>query len=160
MPISQPRPNWPPSVKRVEALTYTAALSVCSAKRRGGFGIGGNDGVGMAGAVRVDVGDGFVGRADNLDGEDVVGKLGVEVFRPRRRAADEGGGSIVGAQLYRRQSPRLSVFNQTPAQTRQEGGGDVAVDQAHFGGVAHRRAAGLALSVMSKAIAKSASLST
>ena len=27
MPISQPRPNSPPSVKRVEALTYTAALS-------------------------------------------------------------------------------------------------------------------------------------
>ena len=28
MPISQPKPNSPPSVKRVEALTYTAALSV------------------------------------------------------------------------------------------------------------------------------------
>ena len=27
MPISQPRPNWPPSVNRVEAFTYTAALS-------------------------------------------------------------------------------------------------------------------------------------
>ena len=27
MPISQPRPNSPPSVNRVEALTYTAALS-------------------------------------------------------------------------------------------------------------------------------------
>ena len=29
MPISQPRPNSPPSVKRVETLTYTAALSTC-----------------------------------------------------------------------------------------------------------------------------------
>ena len=27
MPISAPRPNWPPSVKRVLALTYTAAAS-------------------------------------------------------------------------------------------------------------------------------------
>ena len=27
MPISQPRPNSPPSVNRVEALTYTAAES-------------------------------------------------------------------------------------------------------------------------------------
>ena len=27
MPISAPKPNWNPSVKRVLALTYTAALS-------------------------------------------------------------------------------------------------------------------------------------
>ena len=27
MPISQPRPNSPPSVKRVDTFTYTAALS-------------------------------------------------------------------------------------------------------------------------------------
>ena len=32
MPISQPRPNSPPSVKRVEALTYTAALSTLLTK--------------------------------------------------------------------------------------------------------------------------------
>ena len=33
MPISAPRPNSPPSVKRVEAFTYTAALSACWRKR-------------------------------------------------------------------------------------------------------------------------------
>ena len=33
IPISQPRPNSPPSVKRVEALTYTAAQSVPLTKR-------------------------------------------------------------------------------------------------------------------------------
>ena len=33
MPISQPRPNSPPSVKRVETLTYVAALSVPLMKR-------------------------------------------------------------------------------------------------------------------------------
>ena len=32
MPISQPRPNSPPSVKRVEALTYTAAESTPAQK--------------------------------------------------------------------------------------------------------------------------------
>ena len=32
MPISQPRPNSPPSVKRVEQFTYTAALSTAAAK--------------------------------------------------------------------------------------------------------------------------------
>ena len=33
MPISQPRPNCPPSVNRVEAFTYTAALSMSRVKR-------------------------------------------------------------------------------------------------------------------------------
>ena len=32
MPISQPRPNSPPSVKRVEQFRYTAALSTLRAK--------------------------------------------------------------------------------------------------------------------------------
>ena len=32
MPISHPSPNSPPSVKRVEALTYTAALSTALTK--------------------------------------------------------------------------------------------------------------------------------
>ena len=31
--ISAPRPNCPPSVKRVDALTYTAAASTSAAKR-------------------------------------------------------------------------------------------------------------------------------
>ena len=34
MPISAPRPKTPPSVKRVEALTYTAAESTSRVKRR------------------------------------------------------------------------------------------------------------------------------
>ena len=33
MPISQPRPNSPPSVKRVEQFTYTAALSTAAVNR-------------------------------------------------------------------------------------------------------------------------------
>ena len=34
MPISAPKPNSPPSVKRVDALTITAALSSDRTKRR------------------------------------------------------------------------------------------------------------------------------
>ena len=34
MPISQPRPNSPPSVNRVEAFQYTAAESTPARKRR------------------------------------------------------------------------------------------------------------------------------
>jgi hypothetical protein len=34
MPISAPKPNSPPSVKRVEALTMTAAASTRAVKRR------------------------------------------------------------------------------------------------------------------------------
>ena len=33
MPISHPNPNSPPSVNRVEAFQYTAALSTCARKR-------------------------------------------------------------------------------------------------------------------------------
>ena len=33
MPISQPKPNWPPSVNRVEQFIYTAALSMDCEKR-------------------------------------------------------------------------------------------------------------------------------
>ena len=34
MPISAPKPNWPPSVNRLEALTSTTAASTSSVKRR------------------------------------------------------------------------------------------------------------------------------
>ena len=34
MPISQPRPNWPPSVNRVEAFQYTEELSTWVVKAR------------------------------------------------------------------------------------------------------------------------------
>src|SRR3546814_13872964 len=33
MPISAPRPNWPPSLKREEALTITAELRIARTKR-------------------------------------------------------------------------------------------------------------------------------
>src|SRR3954470_4216650 len=36
MPISAPKPNSPPSVNRVEALTSTAAESTAAVKRRAG----------------------------------------------------------------------------------------------------------------------------
>ena len=39
MPISQPSPNSPPSVNRVEALTYTAALSTFAVKYRSASGL-------------------------------------------------------------------------------------------------------------------------
>ena len=38
MPISHPRPNSPPSVNRVEAFTYTAALSTQAVKRSAATG--------------------------------------------------------------------------------------------------------------------------
>ncbi len=60
MPISAPRPSWPPSLKRVLALTITAELSTAATKRWADAQIGGDDRVGVAGAVAGDVGDGVV----------------------------------------------------------------------------------------------------
>ena len=39
MPISHPKPNSPPSVNRVDALTYTAALSTLAVKYRYASGL-------------------------------------------------------------------------------------------------------------------------
>jgi hypothetical protein len=76
MPISAPKPNSPPSAKRVETLWKTQAESTlrrnCSAA--------GDDDVGVVRAVVIYVGNGFFERADDFDGEDEVEIFGGPVF--------------------------------------------------------------------------------
>ena len=57
MPISAPKPNCSPSVNAVDALTITAAAVDSVGKPLGRSHIGGHDGLGVSGAVFVDVGD-------------------------------------------------------------------------------------------------------
>ena len=55
IPISAPIPYSPPSVKRVDALTYTAAASTSVTNRSAAVGVSGHDRLRMAGAVGGDV---------------------------------------------------------------------------------------------------------
>ena len=104
LPISAPIPNSPPSVKRVEALTYTHAASTPSWNARADVGVAGDDRLGVAAAVAVDVLDRLVGRVDDADGElerEVLGVpvlLGRRVDRRRRGAAARG--ALVAVQRH------------------------------------------------------------
>ena len=81
MPISAPRPSWPPSLNRVLALTMTAELSTSATNSLGGREIAGDDRLGVARAVAGDVGDRLVERFDDGDGQDLVEILGIPVGR-------------------------------------------------------------------------------
>src|SRR3954463_16024170 len=97
MPISAPRPSWPPSLNRVLALTITAELSTSAANRRGAARLPGrgappghpprepsgggeapaHDRRGMARPVAGDVVHRGGDRVDDGDGQDLVEVLGV-----------------------------------------------------------------------------------
>jgi hypothetical protein len=56
-PISAPKPNSSPSVKRVDAFTSTAAASTSPREPAGGIEIARQDRFGVTGAVTIDVHD-------------------------------------------------------------------------------------------------------
>ena len=86
MPISAPRPNSPPSLNRVLALTITAALSTRAVNSPGGRQVAGDDRVGVLRAVAVDVLDRLVERVDDLDRNDRAQVLGGVIVLGRRLA--------------------------------------------------------------------------
>src|SRR5690606_2616350 len=68
-----------------------------------GVGVGGDDAVGVVGAVVVDVGDGGVEIVDDFDGEDVVEIFGGPVlFGGGGHVSDAGNGAegVVAAQFH------------------------------------------------------------
>ena len=75
MPISAPRPKTPPSVKRVEALTYTAAESTSRAKRRAAFKSRGDDAFAVVAGIAANVLDGLVHAGNDFHREDIVEKF-------------------------------------------------------------------------------------
>ena len=90
MPISHPKPNSPPSVNRVDALTYTAALSTLAVKYRSASGLLGHDGLAVAGGVRRDVGDRLLHILHALDGKNVIQKFRIKILLPRLIPGDDG----------------------------------------------------------------------
>lgn len=134
MPISQPSPNSPPSVKRVEAFTYTAAESTAAQNASAAAA----SSVTMASLWPVEWAAMCAGRVlhavHDLYGQDVIQKFGVEILRPGGRAGNDGRGA--GAE------PKLHLFTgQTRGQRGQERFCNVPVNQANLGGVAHGRTA-------------------
>ena len=55
----------------------------------------GQDGFAVAGGVSSDVGNGLVHAVHDLDGQNVIQKLGVKVLRACRDAGDDGRGALV-----------------------------------------------------------------
>src|SRR4051812_10151981 len=105
IPISAPKPNSPPSVKRVEALTSTAAASTSATKRRSAL-VAGDDRLGVARREAPDVGEcgvevGYDGgrdvEAEVLTAEVVVrGRDHSVVRRERGVAVDRHAGALQG----------------------------------------------------------------
>ena len=126
MPISAPKPNSPPSVNRVEALTSTAAESTAAAKRRAAAWSSVDDRVGVAAGEAPDVVDRRRRGRSTTRGGDVEGEVLGRVV-------------LVGGRRPRRRTPRTrsSPWTVTPASWS-------AVDhprQERVGHVARARAA-------------------
>ena len=136
MPISAPKPNSPPSVNRVDALTRTAAESTSAANRRAAARSLGDDRLGVAGGPAADVLDRLVevgddGRGD-VEGEVLgrpvlVGGRHHPVVRREGRVAVDGHAGV----LQRGDDPRQELV------------GDVGVHEQRLGGVADAGALGL-----------------
>ena len=127
----RPRPNSPPSLNRVLALTITAELSTRAVNSRAAARSRGDDRLGVLRTVAVDVLDRLVERADDLDRDDRA-----QIFRahnplrsPAARRAIKSAGPLVAADLDPAGGERL-------ADARQELGGRVGMDQQRFGRVA------------------------
>ena len=117
LPISAPIPNSPPSVNRVEALTYTQAASTPSWKARAERVSRGHDRLRMAAAVRIDVSDRLLGRIDDADRKLEREVLGVPVLvgrRVDRRVRGRGAGALVAVQ---RDAGRVQGVQAPPAGT-------------------------------------------
>ena len=133
MPISAPKPNSSPSMKRVEALTSTAAASTSRGEAVGRGQVAGDDGLGVAGAVPGDVVDGVVERRR----------------RPRTaslRSRNSGAEVVVGRRAHcrrrcagRASSPTSSTPSSAAASRGRNASATDSVDEQGLGGVAHAR---------------------
>ncbi len=143
MPISAPRPSSKPSAKRVEALTSTVD-EFTSRRKRIARGVAlGDDGLGVVGAVALDVLDRLVDRIHHANGEHLGEELGVVVvlggapMRQRHRP---------GSPALRSQTRSSTPSSRQRARDReQQARRRLAVDQQRLGGVAHRRPLHLAV---------------
>ena len=135
MPISQPKPNSPPSVKRVEAFTYTAALSTAVQKACAAASSPVMMALGMARGMGRNVGHRLFQAAHHAHGQNIIQKLGVKIVRPGGRARDDGRRARAKAQLG-------VLFGHALGQHGQKLPRHSLVHQAHLGRVAHGRAAG------------------
>lgn len=153
IPISQPRPNSPPSVKRVEQFTYTAALSTAAVNRSASACVRVRMVLAVAGGVLCNVSNGFAYAVHHLDGKDIVQKLGVKVRRAGGRTGNDGGGACVQPQLYR----QLARSNAVGAKTLREPGRNscaMAECTRHTSSALHTLGRlALAFSIMSSAFA-------
>jgi len=112
---------------------------------RVGAGLG-DDGLAVAGGVAVDVVDGLLHAADDVNGEDVIQELCVKVLGAGGGAVGEDSqGLRVQAQLYGGLAGLTAALHQLLPQQGQEGGGNVPVDQTDLGGIADGGAAGLGI---------------
>ena len=143
MPISQPRPNSPPSVKRVETFTYTAAESTRARELRRVFLVPGEDAVAVAGGVLRDVPDGGVHVRHHRHGEGVVEEFPCRSPLPGGDALDDAGGLFIQPQLHRDEALRCPVIHQPLFQLRQELRRHSLVHQQHLLRVADGGTAGL-----------------
>ena len=94
------------------------------------------NGVGVVGAVAVDVGNGFLHAVHDLDGQDGVQILRVPVRVGGGLAGDDCPRPFVAAKLH-------ALFSQRFRAPGQERGGNVFMHQQRFRGVAHGQRLGL-----------------
>ena len=140
MPISAPKPNWPPSVKRVEALTATVVESTSWVKRRAAA----CEVVTMA-SVWPEVHSRMWATAASREST-TAAAMSYERYSVSQSSVggrDDGGlgGVRVGPH------PLVGVhgdagLGERVQGARQEGVGDVLVDEEGLGGVADARGAG------------------
>ncbi len=137
LPISAPIPNSPPSVKRVEALTYTQAASTPSWNSRApavSF-------VRIASECpepwRAMCSIASRGRVDDRDRQRQRQILGVPVLLARRCRERRGlAGMLCDALIDTQLHAGVAQRRQRP---RQEHRGDIGVDEQRLSGVAHAR---------------------
>ncbi len=143
---SAPSPSWPPSVKRVEALTMTAAESTAGDEAVHAGHVPGEDRLGVPGGVRADVVDGLLQVGTTRTARSSVPYSVAQsssvacTSRTSWPAVASRGQERVGGGVSVQDGH--SPGPQGAGGGRQEGRGDVAVDQERLGGVAHARRAG------------------
>ena len=143
MPISHPRPNSPPSVKRGGCVHVDRRAVHTGDKPVGCRPILRDDGIAVMGGVGADVADGVLQAVHHPHGQDIVEKLGVKILRPGGHTRDDGRGTLVQPQFHRGQLGGQPIGYQAVLQQGQKRRGHIPVHQADLLGVADAGAAGL-----------------
>ena len=100
-------------MKRVETLTYTAALSISLTKRARAGGVLRDYRIAVVRGVLPNMGNCGIKTVDNCDCENIVKKFGIEVGGGGRRAVDYSRGSGVKTQLNRDQTGGAAVVHKS-----------------------------------------------